>query len=147
MLNETDHRYSHCGIVLSRKGQNMIYHSIGGEDNPKQTMLAERAQRWCSPTNNLRLAVYRFPFADSTLGRLDSLVQDMYNRKVTFDMSFDLGSNDQLYCAEMVYKAIVEATGDSSLIRPLHLFGYTYVPVDVLYASPKAICICSLRYK
>lgn len=146
-LNPTDKTWSHCGIVLIEDGQPFIYHSIGGEDNPDQKLMRDSAFNWATPVSNLGFGILRFSLADTTVKQLTDVTRTMYAEHRMFDMDFDLATDNHLYCAEFVYKAMRQATHDTALLTPITLFGFTYFPVDRLLAPKAAQLIWQVRYK
>jgi hypothetical protein len=146
-MNLTDKTYSHCGIVLIENGYPFIYHCIGGEDNPDQKLRRDSASFWFSPANNLGFAIGRYELDGTQLTDLTHLVKEWYKKKVRFDMSFDLQSDDRFYCAEFVYKVMNAAVKDPAFITPVRLFGYRYVGIDNLFINGRTTLICQVKYK
>src|SRR5205823_1030742 len=98
--------YSHSGIVVIEDGKPYVYHSIGGEDNPDAVLRRDPASFFFSPLNNFGFGIARYDMADSTIGKLKGIVKQYYKEKIKFDLDFDLKTDDRLYCAEFVYKAV-----------------------------------------
>jgi hypothetical protein len=146
-INQTDKSYSHCGLVVVENGKPYIYHSIGGEDNPDQILKKDSAAFWFSPSNNLGFGIVRYSIDKAAIDSLTSVVLGMYNEKRKFDMDFDLKTDDRLYCAEFVYKALNQVVNDSEYIKPVTVLGYTFVGVDNLFLHEQAKLICQLRFK
>ncbi|HRO41900.1 MAG TPA: YiiX/YebB-like N1pC/P60 family cysteine hydrolase [Flavipsychrobacter sp.] len=146
-MNEHDKTYSHCGIVIIEKGYPFVYHSIGGEDNPDQILKRDSANFWFSPANNLGYGIVRYNLDSTTLHSLVKITLQFFKEKRRFDMDFDLRTDDKLYCAEFLYKALNEAVADSLFIKPSKMFGYTFVGVDNLFLNSHATFICQVRYK
>lgn len=146
-LNTDDKTYSHCGIVVVEDGYPYVYHSIGGEDNPDQILRRDSAHYWCSPANNHAFAAYRYGMGDSVKQKLVHVVRSFYKEKRMFDMSFDLQTDDRLYCSEMIYKAICQATGNDGYIKLSNNYGRMFVGVDDLYLSDYTEPICRIRFK
>jgi hypothetical protein len=146
-MNLTDKTYSHCGIVLIEDGYPFIYHSIGGEDNPDAMLRRDSAAVFFTPVSNERLGVARLDMSDEQIGQLRKIARRYWQAGVPFDLDFDLGSDDKLYCAEFVYKAVREATRDTGYFHITHLLAHTYVGVDNLYEAPHARIVCDVRYK
>jgi len=146
-FNQTDKTYSHCGLVVIEHGYPFIYHSIGGEDNPDEKLRRDSASFWFSPANNLGFGIARFSFDSSQIASLQKTVYQYFREQRRFDMDFDLGTNDRLYCAEFVYKALNHAVGDSTFIRPVSRFGKTFVAVDNLFLNSHAKLVCQVRFK
>jgi hypothetical protein len=146
-INQVNKTYSHCGLVMIENGYPFVYHSIGGEDNPNERMRRDSASFFISAYHNLGFGIARFDFRDSTLSNLTGIVHEYYRKKPLFDMDFDLQTDDKLYCAEFIYKAITGATKDSNYIKPTALLGYRFVGVDDIFLSPHAKTIWQVRYK
>lgn len=146
-MNQKNKTYSHCGIVMIENGYPFVYHSIGGEDNPDETLRRDSASFFFSPAHNQRLGIARLGLSDKEVARLHGLVQQYHQAAVRFDMDFDLQTDDKLYCAEFVYKAICAATGDTQFFPLTSLFGKEYVGVDDLYENKHAEIICDYIYR
>lgn len=145
-FNQKEQTYSHCGIVLVENGYPFIYHSIGGEDNPDAMLRRDSACFWFSPANNLGLGVGRFDISHQQVDDLKKIVRQYYKERKKFDMQFDLGSNDRLYCAEFVYKALNSVAGDG-YIKPSSVCGVLFVAIDNLYMNEHTKLVCQVRYK
>lgn len=145
-LNTKDKSYSHCGIVVLENGYPYVYHSIGGEDNPDGIIRRDSAHYWCSPGNNLGFAAYRYRISDSVKNRFVRYVHGFYREKRMFDMAFDLRTDDRLYCSEMIYKALEQATG-KNYIRLSNDYGRSFVGVDDLYLTDHTEPVCRIRFK
>lgn len=146
-LSQKDKTYSHCGLVVVEDGYPYVYHSIGGEDNPDAKLRRDSAHVWFSPAHNLGYGIAQLQIADSNLPAIVSTIQRYHRERRMFDMDFDLSTDDHLYCAEFVYKAMREATGDSSYFVPTRIMGYTFFGIDDLFQSRHANMICQIRFK
>lgn len=147
LFNQKDRTYSHCGIVMMENGYPFIYHAIGGEDNPDAKLRRDSASFWFSTKYNMGLGICRFDLDDSQQKNLKSIVRQYYKERRMFDMNFDLASDERLYCAEFVYKAVNHAAGDKSYLQPVTFFGYSFVAVDNLYKNEHTKLVCQVRYK
>lgn len=146
-FNQKNKTYSHCGLVMIENGYPFVYHSIGGEDNPDERMRRDSASFFVAPVNNLGFGIARFDLNPVQFDSLHAIVQRFYQRRPLFDMNFDLETDDKLYCAEFIYKAMAQASGDSVYFRPTSVAGYTFMGIDDLFTSPHAKTICEIRYK
>lgn len=146
-MNQRDKRYSHCGIVFIENGYPFVYHSIGGEDNPDARLRRDSASFFFNPKSNERLGIARLHISPAQIVRLHLIVRRYWYARVPFDLDFDLATDDRLYCAEFVYKAVREATADTSFFPHSRLLKMTYVGVDDLFDNPHARLICDVRYK
>ncbi|MBA3828143.1 MAG: hypothetical protein H0X33_04335 [Taibaiella sp.] len=145
-MNALDKTYSHCGLVMIENGYPFIYHSIGGEDNPDATLRRDSVRFFLSPRNNFGFGIVRYDLDTSQIARLSTVVKRYYAEKRKFDLDFDLDTDDKLYCAEFVYKAVNEATKEPYL-QPISFFGHKYIGVDNLYMNKHASMICQVKFK
>lgn len=145
-LNRQDRRFSHCGIVLVERDTPFVYHSIGGEDNPDARLRRESAARFFSPRGNERIGIVRLDLAAAQLAALQAIVRGWHREGRLFDMDFDLASDGRLYCAEMVYKSVRLAAGDTAYFPLSRLQGRSYVGVDNLFLNRHARLICDVQY-
>jgi len=146
-MNLADKTYSHCGIVMVEHGYPFIYHCIGGEDNPDARMRRDSVCVFFSPWHNFGFAIISYDYADDKVERLGEIVRGYYRQRRKFDMNFDLATDDRLYCAEMIYKAVNAATADSLYIRPSSAFGYRFIGIDNLYRNPHARLVWQVKFK
>jgi len=146
-MNLRDKTYSHCGIVMVEDGYPFIYHSIGGEDNPDERLRRDSAVFFFSPVYNERLGIARLELASAQIAQLQAIVRRYYTARVPFDLDFDMATDDRLYCAEFVYKAVQEATADTGYFSMSRVLERTYVGVDNLTDPRHARIICDVRYK
>lgn len=146
-MNQTNKTYSHCGIVMIEHGYPFVYHSIGGEDNPDACLRRDSAVFFFSPYNNMGFGIARYDLTPAEIEKLGAVARQFYREKRKFDMDFDLKTDDRLYCAEFVYKAVIAATGDSTYIRPTSVLGYRFVGVDNLFINPHARVIWQVKFK
>jgi hypothetical protein len=145
-MNQHDKRYSHCGIVFVEHGYPFVYHSIGGEDNPDACLRRDSASVFFNPAGNERLGIARLQLTPAQRQSLHRIARRCWKSRVPFDMDFDLKTDDRLYCAEFVYKAVQEAARDTGYFQCSRLMDRSYVGVDNLFAPKHARLICDVRY-
>lgn len=146
-MNLTDKSFSHCGIVLIEDGYPFIYHCIGGEDNPDAVLRRDSAQYFFAPATNERLGIARLDLTGPQIQALAAVVRRYHRQALKFDMDFDMATDDRMYCAEFVYKAVREATADTGYFSLTRMLSRTYAGVDNLYDRRHAKIICDVRYK
>jgi hypothetical protein len=146
-FNQLDKTYSHCGVVIIENGYPFVYHSIGGEDNPDAKIRRDSIKQFFSPANNLGFGIARLRISEQQSLKLQQIVKQYYSEKRMFDMSFDLNTDDRLYCAEFVYKAVNQAVADNKFLKPVTMFGYTYVAIDNIVRNEHISLICQVRFK
>jgi len=145
-LNTHNQTFSHCGIVFKENNHWMVFHSIGGEDNPDAKLRRETFEQFISLDHNQAFGICRYPVADTTVQDLQQIVHQFYQQHIPFDMSFDLKTNERFYCAEMVYKAFQQALHEDHFFETTKLGGFEYVSTDNLFVHPKAQLQCHVEY-
>ena len=103
-MNREDRRFSHVGVVRVENNKPFIVHAIGGSFNPDQKIKKESLDIFAAPSQNLRFAVFRAPALPEEL--VARMLDSLYHAGVPFDLTFDLKTDDRLYCSEMVYKLL-----------------------------------------
>ena len=145
-LNRRDKTFSHCGIASIEHDSLFIYHALGGEWNPDQTLLRESFEGFTEPADNRAAGIFRFKMPAEMNKKLIATVQGFYHGKVKFDMAFDLKTDDKLYCAEFVYKSFLRAS--DSTIRFNHSFirDFEFIGVDDITMHPLCEKIALFNY-
>jgi hypothetical protein len=144
-MNSRDKSYTHCGIVVMEQGKPVVYHCIGGEENPDMRMRRDPPTQFFAAENNSAIAVVRYDGMETA--KLSAVVHAIYSTRPRFDLKFDLATDDALYCSEFVYKALIRASGDTGYVPLTHRLGRTYVAVDNLYGNDHDRFICRVQYK
>ncbi len=61
------------------------------------------------------------------------MVKNIYRNSIPFDMKFDLETNEQQYCSEMVAKCIGSITGNKNWATILEYNHIRFIPVESIY--------------
>ncbi|MEO6405701.1 MAG: YiiX/YebB-like N1pC/P60 family cysteine hydrolase [Ferruginibacter sp.] len=109
-FNKKDKRFSHAGIVIRDGKQLMICHMASEEGNPMKLMLKQKLAQFADPHHNYGYAIYRYTFTEPELDSMRRLLNYWCRLPVHFDTAFNLASDNELYCSEMVQKAILKST-------------------------------------
>jgi hypothetical protein len=131
-----DKTYSHAGIASWENDTLFVYHAIGGEWNPDQKIRRDVFELFCNPYENRGFGIYRYQISNTQQKSIINYIQDFYHSKITFDMQFDLGTDNKMYCTELVYKTIKRATSDSVNLLTTTQNNRTFVAVDNLFMNP-----------
>lgn len=127
--------YSHSGILRIEDGRYYVYHAIGGEENETNYLKRERLELYCHPNAVLSFGIFRFETSKEILTRMDSVIQTWYRQKVEFDFDFEMKTNEQMYCSEMIWKAMEIATNNENFIPLSTVLEKPYVLIDDLYLN------------
>jgi len=115
-FSQQEKLYSHSGIALMYNGEMLIYSNMAGDLNPDEVMRRDYVDSFLTPANNVAAGVYRYDFSKEELEKLKTIVEAHYTNKLQFDMSFDLATDNKMYCAEMIAKSVEQATANRILI-------------------------------
>ena len=146
-INLKDKTYSHCGIVLFENGYPFVYHSIGGENNPDERLRRDSAQLFLTARYCAGIAIVQYNLDSENLRDLSVVVHSYYSRRPLFDLQFDLATDDKLYCAEFVYKALNTTMKDTAYIKPSWGFGRRFVGVDDLFINNHCHIVWKVAFK
>lgn len=161
-MSVTDKTYSHCGFAFLENGQWMVYNNMAGEENKLEKMMREPFDSFVSPNKKTGFGIFRYDLSDSELTRLHKITTYNYDKGLKFDKTFDLKTDDKMYCAEMIYKFLIQATNGRVVLpttkktnfRPKDpkykgtvLKEFEYVAMDNLNLNPFCKEISRVSYK
>ena len=110
-FSQQEKLFSHSGIALLHNGEMLVYSNMAGDINPNEIMRRDDVDSFLTPANNVAAGAYRYDLSNEELQKLKSIVETHYNNKLQFDMNFDLSTDDKMYCAELIAKAVEKASG------------------------------------
>ena len=119
-LNETEKIYSHAGIIVIRNGIPYVC-NISPNDPKIDTIRVEPVDSFLNPEKNLRCALYRYDMNSEERNSLTEILLNYKNHNITFDWLYDLATNDKMYCAELIEKALKSATGNRISIKETNI--------------------------
>ncbi|MBK9451435.1 MAG: hypothetical protein IPN95_18890 [Bacteroidetes bacterium] len=130
-----DPQYSHSGIVKKKEGKTYIYHATGGEENVSQKMKCDPIAIYCHPAATYKFGVFRWDLPEDQRAKFMKSLDHWYKTEMEFDLDFDMTTDDKMYCSEMIYKGLVDATGDTNYIALSRVIDKPYVAIDNLYLN------------
>lgn len=145
-FNKTDKTFSHCGIAFYEKNSWVVYHSLGGEDNPDAKLRRESFEKFIHPKHNIGFGICHYNLSRDENDTLQKIVTSFYKNQIPFDMKFDLQSDDRLYCAEMIYKAFNKATHQNNFFKTTTHQGFEYVSTDNIFVNENAKMLCKVVF-
>ncbi len=108
-LNEKEKIYSHAGIVIIKNNQPFVC-NISPNDPDNDTIQIVPVDSFINPVKNLKCALYRYDLSQAEKDSLSRILLKYKNDDVRFDWLYDLNTNDKMYCAELIDKALQRAT-------------------------------------
>lgn len=109
-FSHKDKTFSHSGIALRVDGEIYVYHNMAGNLNPDEVVRKDKVDSFFNPANNVAIGIYRYDMKEDEVQRMRDTILKYYDQKLLFDMNFDLETDDRMYCAEMLAKAITRAS-------------------------------------
>lgn len=166
-FSKKDKTYSHGGIAFHEGDEIYIYHVVPDYYHVKDKVRKETLDSFCNPAQNLGFAVARYRMDSAEVSVFRNYLDEQYQKKIPFDMTFDLTSDDSMYCSEMIKKGLILATNnriqiendkfqDRSKFKLItqHLkmkqnqfLGREYVPIDHLFVRPDCQVIKRYLYE
>lgn len=147
-LNATDRSFSHCGILLAMPEGPKVVHIIESGSDTVTDLQIEDFSKFVSPKKNESFLVIRYAIHPGRLERLPFMLDSLRKVPVHFDIRFNLSSDTELYCTEMVYKVLRGlAVPDSFFLISESRNGRRFIGVDGLYLKNQHKTICGITYK
>ncbi|HMT28224.1 MAG TPA: YiiX/YebB-like N1pC/P60 family cysteine hydrolase [Bacteroidia bacterium] len=129
--SKRDPRFSHAGVLVIENNVPFVFHVIGSEENAGPAFRKELLSHFCSKSSINSYAVYRNSLLTNREIPVRNYLNNLSNSHIVFDEQFNLDSDSQLYCSEMIYKLIRQVSGKSIPLSSYN--GDEYVALDDLY--------------
>lgn len=130
-ISSKDKKFSHAGVVMIENGEPFVYHVIRAEGEEKGGLKKQSVADFCNSNYNNIFAVYRASFLSGKQIALTSYFNKLTSQGIVFDDHFDMATDKELYCTEMIYKMIHDVSGHSLLLSTFN--GQEYVTPDNIY--------------
>ncbi|GAA4332793.1 YiiX/YebB-like N1pC/P60 family cysteine hydrolase [Flaviaesturariibacter amylovorans] len=115
-LSATDPSYSHAGVVVEQGGAHWVAH-IAPDEVGRDTIRHEPLDSFLNPKKNLSAGLYRYGLSEPQRLRFLEQIDQYARRGVHFDRTYDLRTEDRLYCSELVARSLAAASGGALRIR------------------------------
>lgn len=142
----TDKTYSHCGIASIEHDTVFVYHALGGEFNPDQALLREPLAVFIAPEANSGFGVFRFNTDTAQTRKLINEVHKAYTARISFDMKFDLATDDKMYCSEFTAKMFRRSFSNDTMFTPVKTPAMEYLAPDNLFMHPGCRGVYAAKY-
>lgn len=140
---QTDKTYSHCGIASVENDTVFVYHALGGEFNPDQQLLREPLSFFVAAAANNGFGVFRFNLNNKQTEKLLTETKAAYRQGLTFDMQFDLATDEKMYCSEFTAKMFRRGYENDTLFTVSRIASFEFLAPDNLFTHP----LCKELYK
>lgn len=134
-LSDKDKSFGHVGvIVFSDDGRIFVVHA-GGDPLSSQGKVQKSAfDVFLRETTEA--ALYRPKMDGAGIEKLIAFVTDATGRNAPFDRDFSLETENELYCTELVWRALTAAASEDVVPDKTKRAGRLFIAIDDLQASP-----------
>jgi Permuted papain-like amidase enzyme, YaeF/YiiX, C92 family len=161
-FSKSDKTFSHCGLAFIEDGEVYVYNNMAGEENKSEKMMREPYDSFVSPGKKNGFGIFRYALTEAEIEKLHLVTKEHYKKGLLFDKTFDLKTDDKMYCAEMIYKFVKTATAERVLLptttiqnfrvrdpkyKGLVLKEFEYVGLDNLFINDFCKPIVRISYK
>lgn len=94
--------FTHIGMVVYENKIPFVIHAV---PHKNKTLKKESVQDFLKPKNASKFAIYRSSFSSEVLRNVTSEVKKFYNNKIVFDNNYNLETDNEMYCTELILKA------------------------------------------
>jgi len=144
---ERNSTFSHIGLIIMEEGKPFVIHIEPGESSLKNDPVKkEPLHSFLQSDKASHFAIYRSHLDRKSLARVTAQAKTFYYKKCRFDNYYDLTTDQNLYCTELVLKAYRQ--GDqkiNTLLRRLDEVNILVTRRKIL--MPIAFINSSLFYK
>lgn len=106
LLADSKPEYSHVGIVWKSQNETYVIHIVPSEDSSASYVKMSSVDDYVRPASSV--AIYRLKNSKSESAQIAAEIARKLIGKVSFDMDFDLSTDNQQYCTEFVWKTYKE---------------------------------------
>ena len=150
-FSKTDDSFSHCGLAFLEDGDIYVYHNMAGKENVTEQLMRQPFDSFVNINQKTGFGLFRYNLTPDEIQRLQAISKDNFAKGLKFDKNFDLKTDDKMYCAEMIYKFIKQATNNRVILptttiqnfrvkdpryKGLVLKEFEYVALDNLFINP-----------
>ena len=118
IMNATKEEYSHCGIIVKEGETWRVIHSMGGSVSKKEKdgLQIMDLDQFVSHAADSMLFICRATFQDSLGMKIKDGAYKFLEEEAPFDHSFNLFTRDKIYCSELLFYILRDATGENQMI-------------------------------
>jgi hypothetical protein len=126
-----DGKYSHAGVILVEKGQIYVIHAYA-DTNKKQAKVSKQPlDEFLS--NATAWGYYRLNFPPLIRHEVAYKALAYYNAKTPFDEEFSLADDKAVYCTELVWRSIKNASGIDAAPTKSTIMHHQFIGNDDLF--------------
>jgi hypothetical protein len=105
LLYDKEKEFSHVGMIYSLDGETKVIHAVPTKNHKNEWVKLENISTFLSKKNASQFAIYRPNISSKQKQRVVQKAYSFYKQKVVFDNEYNLLSDQQMYCTELIIKA------------------------------------------
>jgi len=146
LLTDQESDYSHVGMIYIINGKLFVIHTVPKENDADPGYIKlEPINRFLSDGKASRLAIFRLhQYFSEKINTASNYAYNCYVKKYCFDNNYDLVSDKQLYCTELIWKAYKRAGVDLVCSR---LRNINFIITNKIMIMPSSIIESKLLEK
>lgn len=139
-FSENDDGYGHVGLVAAGADGGLVVIHAGGDPATPSGRVQEASLDFFLRSARAA-ALYRPKIDSARAGAALAYAHAAVRRDAPFDATFSLATEDELYCTELVWRALSAALGEDAIPHKSERGGKVYVAIDDLQDSPSLAAI------
>lgn len=134
--------FTHIGIIIKENEIPFVIHAV---PHKQHYLKKETLQEFLSPENASKYAIYRKKLSLNEQIKITNQALNFYNNRVVFDNKYNLETDKELYCTELILKAYKKANvhlnlktkelnylvGKHNIIFPSEFTKYPFIKVNI----------------
>lgn len=105
LLYDNEKAFSHVGMICNLQGKPMVIHAVPSKNHQNEWVKLENISTFLSSKNASQFAIYRPNISTKQKQKVVQKAYSFYEQKVVFDNEYNLISDQQMYCTELIIKA------------------------------------------
>lgn len=163
-FSKKDRTYSHSGMAFNEDHNWFIYHCISGPENTGDHIKREPFDSFINPVKKTGFGIYRYQLSSTEMIKLHKVYKNYFAEKLPFDKSFNLQSDDSMYCSEIIFKTLKKVTNNRVILptsfitnfkpkatgmrfKNVFFKRFDYIGIDDLYINSFCKKIFSAQFK
>lgn len=127
-------KLSHTGVVILENQRWYVIHIVG--DHFANHVKKDTLQSFIEDSRPGYFCVTRYNGSDQVRSRIARMALKYFRQKRPFDYDMTLESEDELFCTELVWRAILDATGQDVSPEKIPWRGKTLIGFLPFFRSP-----------
>ncbi|MDV7185687.1 YiiX/YebB-like N1pC/P60 family cysteine hydrolase [Lutibacter sp. TH_r2] len=98
--------FTHIGLIVFENTKPFVIHAVPHKNH---VLKKETIQEFLKPKNASKYAIYRSNLSPEKQHLITSEALNFFNKKIIFDNHYNLDTNNEMYCTELILKTYKKA--------------------------------------